>query len=145
MKAESYLPVDADLIPTGDVAPVAGTQFDFRVPRRIGTRGIDHRFCLSGAPKPIRPVAVLRSLENGVSMTVETTEPGLQAYDGAYMPPTGMAGLDGRQYGPYAGIALETQSWPDAPNRPDFPSAILRRGETYRLDVRNVFRRATAR
>ena len=65
--------------------------------------------------------------------------------NGAYVPPTGMVGLDGRRYGPYAGIALETQSWPDAPNRPDFPSAILRPGETYRHDVRYVFRRATTR
>ena len=141
VKADSYLPVDADLIPTGDVAPVRGTRFDFRGPRPIGTEGVDHNFCLSHAQRPIRPVAALRSPKNGLSMAVETTETGLQVYDGAYIPTTGLAGLAGRRYGPFGGIALETQSWPDAPNKPNFPPAILRPGETYRHDVRYVFRK----
>lgn len=140
IKAESYLPVDDDLIPTGALAPVEGTGFDFRTPRQIGKRGLDHNFCLSDHPEPIRPVATLRSPQPGRSMRIETTEPGLQVYDGANIPPEGLPGLDGRRYGPYAGIALETQSWPDAPNQSGFPAAILWPGETYRHQARYIFR-----
>lgn len=145
IQADAYLPVDADLIPTGDISPVAGTRFDFRASSPIGTDGIDHNFCLSYDRQPLRRVATLSAPTNGLSMVIETTEPGLQVYDGAYMPPAGLPGLNGRRYGPFAGIALETQAWPDAPNRPEFPSAILRSGETYRHRVRYVFREGTYR
>ncbi|MDX1742124.1 MAG: aldose epimerase family protein [Ruegeria sp.] len=139
--AQSYLPVDDDLIPTGEVAAVAGTRFDFRTARKLGSRGIDHNFCLSNGRLPLRPVVELRSSKSGISMCVETTEPGLQIYDGAYIPKEGLLGLDDRLYGPFAGIAMETQSWPDAPNRPDFPSSILRPGETYSHQTRYRFQR----
>lgn len=138
--ANAYLPVDPDLIPTGKIAAVAGTRFDFRAPREIGTAGIDHNFCLSDGQRPIQTVATLRAPTNGLALTIETTEPGLQVYDGAYMPTEGLPGLDGRRYGPFAGVALETQGWPDAPNRAGFPNTILRPGETYRHRVRYVFR-----
>lgn len=127
--ADHYLPVDDDLIPTGRIAPVAGTDFDFRGGRVIVDRGYDHNFCLSDGPRPLRPVARLEGT-GGLAMQVETTACGLQFYDGAYM--AGVPGLEGRHYGPRAGLALETQGWPDAPNRPAFPSAILRPGQRYR-------------
>ncbi len=137
--ADSYLPVDQDLIPTGMIAPVEGSRFDFRTPRPVGSTGYDHNFCLSDGRRPIRPVATLRDPETGQTMRVETTEPGLQVYDGAYFPAEGLAGLDGKIYEPFWGIALETQAWPDAPNRPNFPPAILRPDEVYNHRVRYVF------
>lgn len=126
--AGRYLPLDADLIPTGEFAPVAGTPFDFRTARTIGDHGYDVHFCLSDAPQPLRKVAEVRGT-SGVTLTVETTACGLQVYDGGYM--TDVPGLEGRRYHAHAGLALEAQSWPDAPNRPQFPSAILRPGETW--------------
>lgn len=141
INAQSYLPVDDDLIPTGQAADVVGTPFDFRTVREVGTKGIDHNFCLSFGRMPIRPVAELFSSKSGISMRVETTEPGLQIYDGAYIPKKGLLGLDDRLYGPFAGIAMEAQSWPDTPNHPDFPSALLRPSETYSRQSRYRFQR----
>jgi aldose 1-epimerase len=138
---DTYLPVDEDLIPTGQIAPIAGTSFDFRSAREVGTHGIDHNFCLSGQRKMLRSVAELRSPLNGLAMTVETTEPGLQVYDGAYIPKEGLPGLDGRRYGLFGGIAMETQCWPDALNRPNFPSAMLQPGDTYVQKTRYRFHR----
>lgn len=139
--SQSYLPVDDDLIPTGEVADVAETPFDFRTARELESRRIDHNFCLSARQVPLRPVAELFSGESGIAMRVETTEPGLQIYDGGYIPKEGLPGLDDYRYGPFAGIAMETQSWPDAPNRPDFPSAILLPSETYSHQIRYRFQR----
>jgi len=139
--AEHYLAVDDGLIPVGDPAPVAGTPFDYRADRPIGAAlpegGLDHNFCLAPARGGVRPVAWLAGA-GGVSMTVETTEPGLQVYAGAKLN-VGPPGLGGRRYGPHAGIALEPQAWPDAPNRPEFPQATLRPGETYRQLTRYRF------
>lgn len=134
--ATNYLPVDADLIPTGEIRPVEGTRFDFRAPRPIGDAGIDHNLCLSSGRSPCRRVATLFGT-SGIAMDIETDACGLQVYDGGHI--RGLAGLDGRIYGPCAGIALETQGWPDAPNHAGFPSAILRPGETYRHRVRYRF------
>ncbi len=134
--ADHYLPVDPDLIPTGEIAPVAGTSFDFRTARQIGDAGHDHNFCLSDAARDIRPVARLTG-RNGLSMQVETTACGLQFYDGSHID--GVAGLDGRRHGPHSGVALEAQAWPDAPNRPRFPDAILRPGRTWRQTTRYGF------
>lgn len=127
--AAHYLPTDDELIPTGQIAPVAGTPFDFRAAREIGGAGYDHNFCLSDRQMPLRPVARLTG-ESGLGMQIETTACGLQLYDGAGLPE--MTGLEGRSYGPWSGVALETQQWPDAVNQPGFPSAILRPGEDYR-------------
>ena len=128
--ADSYLPVDDDLIPTGEVSPVNGTGFDFRTPRTLpAQRPLDTNFCLSGARQPLRPVAWLTT-EQGPHLEVRTTEPGLQVYDGANLA-TRAIGLNGRSYGPFAGLALEPQLWPDAPHQPQFPSAALRPGQVY--------------
>ncbi|WP_417723784.1 aldose epimerase family protein [Salipiger sp.] len=139
--AESYLPVDADLIPQGGPVPVAGTRFDFRAPRAVtapGEAGVDHNFCLRDATG-LRTACVLTGV--GLCLTVTTTEPGLQVYDGSGMNTGSVAGLGGHPYGPRAGIALEPQRWPDAPNRPDFPSVRLDPGQVYRQVSRFHVRR----
>ncbi|MEU8144674.1 aldose epimerase family protein [Nonomuraea sp. NPDC048901] len=120
MDAEHYLPVDDDKIPTGEPAPVKGTAFDFTTPHAVGERydgGYDHCFVLDGGIRVTEPVG-------GLTMEVTTTEPGVQFYAG------GM--LDGvaTPYGPHAGLCLETQHFPDSPNQPQFPSTVLRPGET---------------
>lgn len=123
--AEHYLPVDGDLIPTGQVAPVAGTVHDFRTMRPVGS-GHDVNLCPPG--KGLRDVARLSS--GGLMMTVATTAPGLQLYDGAHLD--------------YAGLALEAQEWPDAPNNPHFPDAILRPGQVWRQETHYRFAKEAA-
>ncbi|MFW8637264.1 aldose epimerase family protein [Cribrihabitans pelagius] len=139
IEAPEYLPVDEDSIPTGDIRSVAGTEFDFRSPRNIGTQPLDHNFCLCSQPGTLREAAVLYAPQSGLAMVVETAAPGVQAYTCDHLPPAGVPGLEGRRYGPRAGLALETQAWPDAPNRRNFPAAILCPGETYRHQVRYRF------
>nr|WP_321443686.1 aldose epimerase family protein [uncultured Cohaesibacter sp.] len=142
VSAEHYLPVDDEAIPTGEIAPVEGTWMDFRNAKRLGDalaeHSIDHNFCLSEARQSLRPIACLQSPASRVKMTVLSTEPGVQAYDGSYID-AGMIGLDGCEMGPRAGFCLEPQVWPDAPNHPDFPQAVLRPGETYRQQTQYVF------
>ncbi|MFI5757027.1 aldose epimerase family protein [Streptomyces sp. NPDC051569] len=111
-------PVDGAAIPTGELAPVDGTRFDFRASRTVGG-GYDHNFVLDGEPL----AAELYDPASGRVLTVTTTEPGLQLYTGDH--------FDGKPYGPGDGIALETQHFPDSPNRPAFPSTVLRPGEVY--------------
>ncbi|NUR90555.1 MAG: galactose mutarotase [Nonomuraea sp.] len=118
--AARYLPVDDGKIPTGELAPVAGTDFDFTAPHRVGERyggAYDHCYVLDGGVTVTAP--------SGLSMEVTTTEPGVQFYAG------GM--LDGvaTPYGPHAGLCLETQHFPDSPNQPGFPSTVLRPGERF--------------
>lgn len=139
--AASYLPVDDDLIPTGAIAPVHATQFDFRRPRRIGDFGYDHNFCLSEGDLPLREVAEAEG-RLGLKMQVLTTAAGLQFYDGAQLKD--VPGLGGRVYGPHAGFALEAQGWPDSVNRSGFPQSILRPGETWRMQVQYRFGDAPA-
>lgn len=141
--ADRYLPVDADLIPAGPPAAVTGTAFDFRSPAAIGPQGAasyDHNFCLTEARRPLAE-AVRLTGPSGLVLTIETTEPGLQVYDAARLDTGDFRGHDGAPYGPHAGVALEAQGWPDAPNRPDFPPVLLRPGETYRQVTRWSFGR----
>ncbi|WP_406673351.1 aldose epimerase family protein [Nonomuraea sp. N2-4H] len=117
MEADHYLPVDADKIPTGELAPVKGTPFDFTEPHTVGERydgAYDHCFVLNGG---------ITVAGGGLTMEVTTTEPGVQFYAGSM--------LDGVEtpYGPFAGLCLETQHFPDSPNQPQFPSTVLRPGE----------------
>lgn len=135
--AAHYLPVDAHRIPTGEIAPVAGTAFDFRKPRSIRAAGApqpayDHNFVLDSARRT-RPrfVAALTDPRSHTRLEIHSTEPGLQFYDGAGMGPL-VPGHGGRRYGAHAGLCLEPQLFPDAPNHPHFPDATLRPGETYR-------------
>ena len=132
--ADHYLPVDADQIPTGEIAPVSGTPFDFRKARPIRSAdggnqiAYDHNYCLSDARVSKRNVAKLMSFASGLVMDVKTTEPGLQFY-GGFKIDLPVNGLDGQNYGAYAGLCLESQIWPDSPNQDEFPSAVLRPGE----------------
>ncbi|MGC4024081.1 MAG: aldose epimerase family protein [Mesorhizobium sp.] len=136
INAAAYLPVDDELIPTGVVQPVTGTPFDFSKPRPIrhmkaGEQFVyDHNFCLASTHGKLRRAAWARGAKSGVEMEMWTTEPGVQFY-GGHKVAREQPGLGGRQYGPHAGFCLEAQVWPDAPNRPYFPTAMLRPGETY--------------
>ncbi|MCY6383564.1 aldose epimerase family protein [Hoeflea prorocentri] len=142
--ADHYLPVDGDLIPTGEITPVAGTAFDFTEMRPTMSDeygqagGYDHNFCLSGGRENKRAVALARSLNSGVGMEVWTSEPGLQFYTGAKID-IPVDGLDGRKYGAFAGFCLEAQLWPDSPNHSDFPDAILRPGGLLRQETDYIF------
>ena len=134
IEADTYLPVSDELIPHGAPEQVADTPFDFRnfkpIGRDLGENIFyDHNWCVSDKRTSLRKVAEARSTQSGIAMSVVTTEPGLQFYAGHYMN-TPVAGLTGKPYGPCAGFALEAQIWPDAPNQPDYPNAILRPGET---------------
>lgn len=129
--APRVLDIDDDLIPTGLLNTVAGTAFDFTVPRSLGGQALDHHFCLAQSRQPIRPVAWLRSRVSNIELQVETTETGIQVYTADHIAESGWLGLDGRHYRPQSGLALETQAWPDAPNHAHFPSAVLRAGDTY--------------
>lgn len=146
VRANLITPVDADLIPDGSVASVAGTAFDFRKARPIrftkpdGSRfRYDHNYLLrrdrrepaAATGLELAHAATLRSRRSGLAMEVWTTEPALQVYDGFKLD-TPVAGLDGIRYGACAGIALEPQHVPDSPNLPHFPSTVLRPGEVYR-------------
>ena len=134
--AESYLPVDADNLPTGEVRPVAGTELDFRQARSLRdiaggqAAPVDSPFCLAREKRPCQLVARLESVRSGLVMEVLTDQPGLQFYTGTHIP-AGLGGADGRQLGPFAGLCLEPQGWPDAPNQPHFPSIRLAPDQPY--------------
>jgi aldose 1-epimerase len=149
--ADFYTPTDAELIPTGEIAPVAGTPYDFRVARPIRlVRGgaaepfaYDTNFVLrgvaGGAPGglALAHAATLSSPHTALSLELFTTEPGLQLFD-CHAMSFPAPGHEGRRYGFGAGIALEAQHFPDSPNRAHFPSTVLRPGEIWRQ--RNEYR-----
>ncbi|MGP9789689.1 aldose epimerase family protein [Roseinatronobacter sp. NSM] len=139
IRADHYLPVDDTLIPTGKIEPVANTAFDYRTARDLKGQALDHNFCLSMTKAPLRPVALLRSRATGLSMRMDSTEPGLQVYTASQFPVTGLTGLGQRRYGRFAGVALEAQAWPDSPNQPRFPLAILRPHDQYQQTTRYIF------
>lgn len=146
LHASHYLPVDETSIPTGEIRAVAGTPFDFRESHLIGARidadfeqlkfgrGYDHCLVVDGAPETLRPCASVAHPASGRILQVETTEPGVQLYTGNWLAECceGVPGKSGARYGMRAGFALETQRFPDAPNRPAFRGALLRPGEIFR-------------
>jgi aldose 1-epimerase len=147
--ADAYTPVDATLIPTGALAPVAGTPLDFRTPVAIGARidrddpqlrhggGYDHNYVLRGGPGGgLAHAARLVEPTSGRTLDLYTTEPGLQLYSGNGLDGR-LVGKGGQAYRRRFGVALETQHFPDSPNQPSFPSTILRPGSEYRS--RTVF------
>jgi aldose 1-epimerase len=143
--AGAYLPVDEELIPTGVVQPVEGTPFDFRAARPVrhaasGEQTVyDHNFCIAAARGPMRQHIWVQGAKSGVEMEVWSTEPGVQFYAG-HKVGRDATGLDGRRYKNWAGFCLEPQVWPDSPNRPYFPQAVLRPGETYQQATEYRFR-----
>ena len=144
IEADHFLPVDATAIPTGELRPVEGTPFDFRRPTPIGARvrasdpqllvgrGYDHNWVLRGGVAPLpRPAARLRDPASGRVLEVLTDQPGLQFYSGNFLDGS-LIGPGGRTYRQGDGVALETQHFPDGPNRPAFPATVLRPGEVFR-------------
>lgn len=132
--APHYLPVDGANIPTGEIRPVTGTAFDFRQSRPIGQTlpgpgGFDHCLCLAD-PGVLRPCASLSDPASGRRLRIATDAPGLQVYTGGHFD--GGPGKSGARHPRFAGVALETQGFPDAPNQPDFPSSRLDPGQIYR-------------
>ncbi len=138
--AERYTPCDDTLIPTGQLAPVAGTPLDFRRPERIGARigaltdtaaiGYDHNFALDGAAGELARACRLSDPRSGRVLEVFTTEPGLQFYSGNFLE--GRTGKGGATYVYRGALCLESQHFPDSINQPSFPSTILAPGDTYR-------------
>lgn len=152
VQAPLYTPVDAELIPTGAHRPVEDTPFDLRRCRRLADvlvhtdaqlalagGGFDHNWVLDGARRSRpRQAAVLYAPASGRRMEVHTTEPGIQVYTAQGL--TGdVTGKGGGAYRAYAGVALETQHFPDSPNRPDYPTVLLRPGELYRSTTIHSF------
>ena len=145
LNADRFTPVDSTLIPTGELKSVAGTPFDFRKPTPIGARidqddvqlrygpGYDHNFVLNKSGDGHEPTFAARVYEpaTGRVMEIYTTEPGLQFYSGNFLDGT-LHGKKGVVYRRRYGFAMETQHFPDSPNKPGFPSTILRPAEQYR-------------
>ena len=142
INADKYTPVKSDLIPTGEIADVSGPPFDFRSPTPIGARvndeneqlargrGYDHNWVLGNFTGAVRLVASLYDPASGRKMEILTDQPGIQFYSGNFFN-DGSCGKFGRKIGYRGAVALETQHFPDAPNHPQFPSTLLRPGETY--------------
>jgi aldose 1-epimerase len=140
--ADKTTPVDAGLIPTGKLADVAGTPMDFRKPTPIGARidtkdeqlgfgkGYDHNWVLRSPSKKVRKVAELYDPTSGIVMQILTDQPGLQFYSGNFLNGT-IHGKNGVAYQHRTAVVLEAQVFPDAPNHPKFPSAVLRPGQRY--------------
>jgi aldose 1-epimerase len=135
--ASRYTPADEAKIPTGEIAPVAGTPLDFRQPRTIGERialvpgGYDHNFVLADTGTALKHIAMLRDSISGRKMDVYTTEPGVQLYTGNFLDGS-IKTPDGKPVKKHAGLCLETQHFPDSPNKPQFPTTLLQPGAVYR-------------
>jgi aldose 1-epimerase len=150
LNADRYTPVDGTLIPTGELAPVEGTPFDFRKPHPIGARidaghpqiaigkGYDHNFVLNRQGDGLTLVARVTEAKTGRVMEVHTTEPGVQFYTGNFLDGS-ITGKGGRTYQQRYGFCLETQHFPDSPNKPAFPSTVLRPGQQYRTKTVYTF------
>ncbi len=150
INAGRYTPVDATLIPTGVLVSVEGTPFDFRKPVRIGARidedheqlrhgmGYDHNFVLNRDTDTLIHAARVVESTTGRTLDLYTTEPGLQFYSGNFLDGT-ITGKSGRVYQKRYGFCLEPQHFPDSPNKPQFPSTILRPGREYRSKTVFVF------
>ena len=140
--ADSFTPIDSTFIPTGVIAPVAGTPFDFRTPHRIGERinddnqqlrfagGYDHNFVLNHAGTGLALAARLTDPSSGRVLEIHTDQPGVQFYSGNFLDGT-ITGKRGMVYAHRNGLALETQHFPDSPNHPRFPSTIIEPGQQF--------------
>jgi len=143
MRASHFTPVNAGLIPTGEIAPVAGTPFDFTTFHAIGERvnadnqqlkyglGYDHNWALDSQSGKMAKAGELYEPTSGRVMEIWTTEPGLQFYGGNFLDGT-LTGKSGKKYEYRSGLCLETQHYPDSPNQPNFPSTTLKKGTIYK-------------
>jgi aldose 1-epimerase len=138
--ADRYTPIGAGLVPTGELAPVVGTPFDFNDPTPIGARaqqtggdtpGYDHNYVLGNTPDVLSRAAVVYEPATGRQLEVWTTAPGMQLYTGNFLDGS-IHGKSGAPYRQHGAFCLETQHYPDSVNKPDWPSTIVRPGETYR-------------
>ncbi len=148
--ASHYTPVDSTLIPTGEILPVEGTTFDFQGGKRIGEDidrddpqllhggGYDHNFVLDRVSGDLMLAATVLEPGSGRILEVHTTKPGIQFYTGNFLDGS-ITGKNGVRYERRAGFCLETQYYPDSPNQPNFPSAILRPGDVYQTQTVFVF------
>ncbi|MGV9762092.1 aldose epimerase family protein, partial [Streptomyces tricolor] len=149
--AARYTPTDAGLIPTGELAAVAGTPFDFRRAKPIGrdlragheqqvrAKGYDHNWVLDkGITARPEHIATLRDPRSGRTLKIATDQPGLQFYSGNFLDGT-LTGTGGRTYRQGDALCLETQHFPDSPNHAHFPSTVLRPGQTYRTTTIHTF------
>lgn len=131
LNAGSFTPVSSDLIPTGEIKSVDGTSMDFRNGRPIRSEvDYDHNFVLDNSDGSLRLAARLSESTTGRVLEILTTQPGIQFYNGNFLDGS-LVGKGGVAYEKYAGLCLEPQHFPDAPNHPNFPSTILRPGEEY--------------
>ena len=147
--ADNYTPVDSTFMTTGEIVPVEGTPMDFRQPTAVGARidddfqqlknglGYDHNWVLNTKGDDSRACATLVSPKTGIKLEVFTNEPGIQVYAGNFLDGT-LRGKKGITYGRRASVCLETQKYPDTPNKPEWPTAVLRPGEKY--DSHCIFR-----
>jgi aldose 1-epimerase len=147
LHADHFTPVDATLIPTGEIAPVAGTPMDFTRPKPIGRdlkrltnqpQGYDHNFVLRGGGGKLAPCATIYEPRTGRVLEIWTDQPGVQFYSGNFLDGT-LTGKGGRVYRQHHGFCLETQHFPDSPNQPKFPSTVLRPGQVYRTTTVHKF------
>ncbi len=133
--ADSYVPVNAAAIPTGGTAVVEGTPFDFRAPKRIGEEidavpgGYDHNWVVNQTDASVNPVAFLRDPKSNRTLSIKSTQPGVQFYAGNFI--NDETGKNGFVYTKRSGLCLETQHFPDSPHNADFPDCILRPDEPY--------------
>ena len=149
LNADRYTPVNASLIPTGELTPVAGTPLDFRTPHIVGDRinaeneqlkiagGSDHNWVLNGANGTMKVAAKAVDPASGRSLTVSTTQPGVQFYTGNFLVDGAITGASGKPYLRRGAFCFETQHFPDSPNQPAFPTTLLKPGET--LHTTTVF------
>ena len=141
--ADYYTPVDSTFMTTGEIVPVEGTPMDFRTPTPVGERindydfvqlkngnGYDHNWVLNTKGDVTRKCASLKSTKTGIVLDVYTNEPGIQVYAGNFLDGS-LTGKKGITYNQRASVCLETQKYPDTPNKPEWPSAVLRPGEKY--------------
>jgi len=143
LNAASFTPTDAGSIPTGELRSVRGTPFDFLTPRAIGQRidqddeqlkfgnGYDHNFVINGRMGTLRQAAIVTEPGSGRVMEVWTTEPGVQLYTGNFLDGS-FVGKSGKSYQRRSGFCLETQHYPDSPNKPNFPTTTLKKGATFK-------------
>ena len=143
--ADRFTPVDNTLIPTGELKSVKGTPFDFTTPHKIGERidsvpvappvGYDHNWVLNNQANSLKLVAYATDSLSGRKLEVYTTEPGLQFYTGNFLNGS-ITNRDGKSIPKHSAFCMETQHYPDSPNKPNFPSTILKPGDKYHTETK---------